>query len=720
MTAPDPAARRADPLEAFFAPRAIAVVGVSASPTNLARTTVRNLLEFGYAGTVVPVGPGGGEVAGRPIVPSVAAAPGPVDLAVVLVPAARVLPALEDCGRAGVQAVIISSGGFSEYEAGRTALEAEVLACARRYGFRVMGPNCIGVLAPAEGVVTPFVPLPREALTPGRVSVISQSGGVVLYLAERLAEAGLGSRRLVSVGNKLDVDEAHLLPCLDADPATDLIVLYLEGIGRGRALLEAAARCRKPLIALKANVGAASAAIARSHTAALASDERVVDAAFRQAGIVRIRHLDQVVACAKAFRLPPLRGERLLVASMSGGMGVIAADACTRHGFHLPPLPPDLLRDLERRGRGGVIHLQNPLDLGDIHDPEAAVEALVRGLALPEVDGAVVCLPSPASAGRVLGGAGALEGLVERLRAAADAWAKPVGLSFFAGRRTVEPLQGRLALPVFADLPESIEALAFQRAYWRAHARPPATALSGPPLPPRPLPAHLRRCAPAPTFPAVLAFLQAEGLPAEPVHVARTPDEAVAAARAARGAVALKVVAADLPHKSDVGGVALGLSPAEIPEAFHRVLARVRAAAPGAAIHGVAVQRMRTPGHEVVVGARRDPAFGPVVLFGLGGVWVETLGDVSVRLAPVSRTEAREMIGEIRGAPVLAGARGHEPAAVEALAELLVAVSRLAAEIPELRELDLNPVVATAREAAIVDARMVIGPGDPPGSQPAA
>jgi acetyltransferase len=417
-----------------------------------------------------------------------------------------------------------------------------------------------------------------------------------------------------------------------------------------------------------------------------------------------------VVTCAKAFALPPLRGDRLVVASMSGGMSVIAADACSRHGFVLPPLPRALLRDLEQRGRGGVIHLQNPLDLGDIHDPAAAVEALTRILPLSEVDGAAVCLPSPASAGRVLGGAGALEALVERLREAGEACAKPVALSFFAGRRTLEALRGRLGLPVFADLPESIEALAFQRAYWRARGRPPATAFAAPTPTRRRFPEALRQCGPTPPFPAVLAFLEAEGLPVEPARPVRSAEEAAAVARLLGGPVALKVVAPGLLHKSDAGGVALGLAPEEVPDAAGRLLARVRGAAPDVAIQGLVVQRMRGPGHEVMIGARRDPAFGPVVIFGLGGVWVEVLEDVSLRLAPVDRAEAREMVQEIRGATVLAGARGRPPAALDAVADLVVAVSRLAAEFPELRELDLNPVVVTPREATIVDARLVLEP----------
>lgn len=695
----------------FFAPWSVAVIGVSASPTNLGRHIVGNLVEFGFRGEIIPVGPGGGEVAGRMIVPSLAAAPGAVDLAVVLVPVSRILPALEDCGRAGVRAVVISSGGFAEYEAGRASLEREVLQVARRYGFRVMGPNCIGVVNLACGLCTPFAPLARRDFVDGPHSVISQSGGVMLYLADVFSEERLGVRALISEGNKLDVDEAALLPHLVDDPGTRVIFLYLEGILRGRELLAAAAGSPKPVVALKANVADSSARIAHSHTAALANDERVVEAAFRQAGILQVRDLEQFVVCAKAFRLPPLCGDRLAVACMSGGMGVVAADACARHGFELPSLPERLLRDLERRGRGGVIHLGNPLDLGDIHDPAELLLALEQVLALPDIDGAAFCLPSPAGAGRVMSGGPSLEAIIRRIEELSQALQKPVALSFFAGRRAVEPLLRDVEIPVFWSLAESIEALALQRAFWRhrERRRPAAFVDPGDGGARRATRPDVGGLGPTPLLPAVFQFLAHEGIPVEEVGVARTPGEAVALAEALGYPVALKLVSPQISHKTEVGGVALDLRTAEDVEvAFQGILDRVRTKAPEAQVAGVAVQRMHAGGHEVIVGARRDPAFGPVVLFGLGGIWVEALGDVAVRVAPIDRDDALEMIGEIRGAGLLQGLRGRPPADLDALAGVIAAVSRLIAEVPEIHELDLNPVMVCSGGARVLDARIAV------------
>jgi len=695
----------------FFAPRSVAVIGVSAAPTNLGRHIVENLVEFGFQGELIPVGSKGGEVAGRKIVPSLSEVPGPVELAVLLVPASRILSALEECGRAGVRAVVISSGGFSEYEAGRAAAEREVLQAARRYGFRVMGPNCIGVINLEQGVCLPFPPLRRSDFLKGPHSVICQSGGVMLYLAERFSEERLGIRILVSEGNKLDLDEADLLPFLAEDPETRVIFLYMEGITRGRELLEAAVRSPKPVVALKANVAEASAQVARSHTAALATDERLVDAAFRQAGILRVHDLEQFVLCAKAFALPPLRGENVAVGCMSGGMSVVAADACARHGLGLPPLPPDLLRDLEGRGRGGVIHLANPLDLGDIHDPSVMLLALEKVLALPDIHGAAFCLPSPAGSARVLTGGLAMEGIVGRIQELSRGHHKPVALSFFAGHRAVEPLLGTVEIPVFWSITESIEALALQRAFWRSRDRPRSFALPGGSRrePQGRLPGWIRWSGSTPSLPEVLGFLAASGIPVEEVRMAKTPEEAATVAESLGYPVALKLLSPEISHKTEVGGVALHLaSRGDVEAAFLKILDAARTKAPGAKVEGVGVQRMCAGGHEVIVGAKCDPAFGPVVLFGLGGIWTEALGDVTLRVAPVSRADALEMIGEIRGASVLRGFRGLPPADIDALLGILLSVSRLVAEVPEIRELDLNPVVVWREGARVLDARMVI------------
>ena len=696
---------------AFLAPRSVAVIGVSPSAKNLGRNIVQNLIEFGFQGEVFPVGPQGGEVAGRPILPSVSAAPQPVELAVILVPAGQILPALEDCGRAGVRGVVISSGGFSEYEATRGVVEAEMLAVARRHGFRLMGPNCIGVMNLKTGLCLPFPLLARRDFVQGPHSLVSQSGGVMLYLADLFSEERQGVQILVSEGNTLDVDEADLVTALADDPDTRVIFLYLEGIRRGRALVEAAARSPKPVVALKANVGQSSARIARSHTAALANDERVVDAAFRQAGILRVRDPEQFIVAAKAFALQPLRGESVVVACMSGGISVLAADACARHGLTLPLLPPDLLRRLEARGRGGVIRLGNPMDLGDIHDVFVMLEALEAALSLPEIHGAAFCLPSPASAG-VLQGGPQLEEIVRRIQVLSDALGKPVALSFFAGRRAVEPVLGKVDFPIFWSMTESIEALALQRAFWRGRDR--AKAFAGPGVGAevrrRGLPAVLGGLEGTPSALHVSAVLADRGIPVEEIYLATSPEEAEAIADRLGYPVVLKLVSPQISHKTDVGGVLLDLATREdVHAGFRRIIDTARAGVPGTEVQGVAVQRMRRGGHEVIIGAKRDPAFGPLVLFGLGGVWVEALGDVAIRLAPIGREDAMDMIGEIRGSALLRGLRGAPPADVEAIADILLSVSRLMVETPEIQELDLNPVMVWRDKAAALDVRMMLG-----------
>jgi acetyltransferase len=701
-------------VDVFFAPRSVAVLGVSAGAANLGRNIVANLAEFGFDGDIIPVGARGGDVAGRRILAAVEDAGRPIDLAVILVPAVQVPTAVEACGRAGVRGVVISSGGFGEYGAERAALEREILAAARRAGVRILGPNCIGVVNLATGLCLPFPPLSRAEFTAGPHSFVCQSGGVMLYLAERFSEEGLGVRILVSEGNKLDLDEADLLGYLMDDPGTRVIFLYMEGMTRGREVLRAAARSPKPVVVLKSNIGEASARIARSHTAAVATDERVVDAALQQAGVVRVHDLDDFLLCAKAFALPPLRGDNVVVACMSGGMSVVAADACVRHGLRLPALPADLVGDLERHSRGGVIRLGNPMDLGDIHDTGVFISALERLLALDSVDGVAFCLPSPEGPARMLGGGPSMDDVVRRALALAAAHDKPVALSFFAGRRAVAPLVDRVQAPVFWTITESIDALARSREAWRRRSRPvsPAFTFASDPAPSlsRPGARGQRGSERGDRLSDALDILGAAGLPVEETHLAGSPEAAAVAAERLGYPVAVKIVSPDLSHKTDVGGVALDLASATAAEtACREMLGRVHHAAPGARIDGFAVQRMRGGGHEVLVGARRDAVFGPVVVFGLGGIWVEALGDVALRLAPISREDALEMIGELRGAPLLRGLRGGPAADIDALVEVLLGVSALITEHADIRELDLNPVMVGAQGAVVVDARIVWG-----------
>jgi acyl-CoA synthetase (NDP forming) len=345
------------------------------------------------------------------------------------------------------------------------------------------------------------------------------------------------------------------------------------------------------------------------------------------------------------------------------------------------------------------------------------LEALEAALTLPEIHGMAFCLPTPASAGVVQGGL-PVEEMVRRIQTLCEALGKPVALSFFAGRRAVEPLRSKADFPIFASITESIEALALQGAFWRGRQRPRAFASPGRGAEQgrSGLREAFAGCGGEPSAVEASAFLGAAGLPMEEIHLAATPDEAGAIADRLGYPVALKLVSPQVSHKSDVGGVALGLASREaVYTGFQRILDNARTNAPGAEVQGVAVQRMRGGGQEVFVGVKRDPVFGPVLLFGLGGIWVEALGDVAVRLAPIDREDALEMLDEIRGAALLRGLRGMPPADREAIAEVLLSVSRLVVQVPEIRELDLNPVMVWQEGAAVLDCRMVLEPGPSPG-----
>lgn len=457
-------------MQQFFFPRSVAVIGVSPRPVNMAKNIVKNLLDFGFPGPVYAVGPHGDSVHGIPILPDVAALPAGVELAALLTPAGLVPGILEECGRKGIRRVLISSGGFSEYSASGQGLQGQVLAIARRYGMRVLGPNCIGIVNLENGLVLPFTPMEPKAAVKGHNSAICQSGGVTMRCSSLLSQPGVGYSKVISVGNKADVDEVDLLRFLAADPDTHAIFLYLESVARGQDFLEAARACPKPIAVLKANRFPQTGAIARSHTAALANDDRVVDAALRQAGMLRVRRMEDFLTCAKACALPPCRGDNLVVISMSGGMAVLGADEAAAHGFALPDLPEPMRRELEDRRRGGVIRLTNPVDFGDIYDREAALLAIARAVALPEVAAVAASIPlSESVAGVALKGPSAAEA-VAQVATLIRKYGKPVVMTM-ESRGSGELVAAAGGLPLFfPTLEEGIEALAYSRELGRLSA----------------------------------------------------------------------------------------------------------------------------------------------------------------------------------------------------------------------------------------------------------
>ncbi|MBW1923155.1 MAG: CoA-binding protein [Deltaproteobacteria bacterium] len=467
-------------MRAFFYPAAVAVFGVSEEPRNLARNIIHNCRSMGFEGDLYPVGKKPGEVQGMPILTDPEDLPRGVDLAVVLVPAPRVPEVFDACGRKGIRHAVVSTGGFREYEGAESRVEREVLSVASRHGIRFIGPNCIGVISTGSGLCTPFNPLDTGRFQKGPVGVISQSGGVTTQAAYTFSDEHVGFSNIISAGNKLDIDEIDLLSFLLQDEETEQVHLYLESIERGRDFLRLVREAPKPVVLLKANVGRTASAVARSHTAALFNDDRVVQAAVRQVGVVRVETIHDMTVAAKALTLPALRGNRLAAVSFSGGFSVILADACEREGFVCPPLPRDLVRKIEGYRRGGVIRMSNPMDLGDVHDPMGVVFALEACLGLDSIDGMALSMIYDEQMSRLFGGRGASkEQILSFAAGLSERFEKPVALSFFTEKRHVEDFKALGKYPVFNDAVESVRALRMLRDYWVRRGEGSAGAQGG-------------------------------------------------------------------------------------------------------------------------------------------------------------------------------------------------------------------------------------------------
>lgn len=689
-------------MDRIFYPNSVAVIGVSERPDNLAAGIIRNLLAFGYEGAIHAVGLRAGEICDISILTSIEALPDDVDLAVILTPAETVPGLLAACGRKGIRRAVIESGGFSEFsEAGRD-LEAEVGGIARRWGIRFVGPNCISVVNMENRLCLPFARIRPEGVKLGPVSVLAQSGGVSITYLILLSEAGIGANKVVSMGNKTDLDEVDYLGYLLEDPGTEIICLYLESIEEGRRLLELAVSSPKPIIIQKANRSATSAQIAFSHTAALANDDRVVDAALRQAGIARAATFDEAVALCRGFSLAPVRGNKLLIISRSGGHAVVAADAAEAHGFRLTPIPDDFLDEARRLFKANVIAPTNPLDLGSIFDFDLYSHLVERSLEVCNPDG--LLLVHTYSAGPE---AEASHRLARRLGELSREIEKPLAFCAFTQRDEVRTLRAHTSLPIFTEIEAAMRALAASR---DRHARPHRLAPLTTPSGERPSKVEtLLTSADVLTPDAALDLCAAYEIPIADWAVVQDLESALFAASAIGYPVALKGLSAEVSHKSDAGYVRLGLgSAAELQGAFAELRATLRRNDPDSPDPRLMVQRMLPDGQEVIIGGKRDPSFGPVVMFGLGGIHVEALEDVALRLAPLSAAEAEQMLSEVRGVRLLRGARGTPPADLDAIIQALLAMSRLLVSCPEVIEIDVNPLLVFEEGAAAVDARAAL------------
>lgn len=691
----------------FFYPNSVAVIGVSEKPDNLGRNIVANLIEYGFTGIVYAVGPRGGVIETRRIYRSVAEIPDPVDLAVILTPAKTVPGVMEECGQKGIRWAVIETAGFREFTEEGRQLEEQICQVAKRYGIRFSGPNCIGIINMANGFCVPF-PRLKKLVKTGDVSVITQSGGVGMSALNLMANEGLGLAKFVSVGNMLDTSAEDMLEYLLTDDETAIIFLYLESIHQGRRLMEIARRSTKPVLAFKSNIGRLGQNIALSHTASLASDDKLVDAAFHQAGILRVRDATSLASGLKILRLPPVRGKHLAIISRSGGHAVMAADACELSGFELAHFPDSFLRAVEKHFRASVIRLTNPLDLGDLFDLEVYAQIVEQTLQLEGVDGVVFLHTSLSEAENL-----ASRLLLDRIIALTRQYHKPVAYYLSTSAQEVSYLKQNYNYPIFTQVVETVRALemsrdsSLQAQFLQQRGAPPAF-----PVQRTVVEEKLRAAGQAGRdllLPEALSVLEAYGIPVVPSLVAQDAGQAAAAAAQLGFPVALKVIASQISHKTDAGGVRLGLKDSgEVRSVVEQMLERLRHAYPDAAIDGILVQPMAASGHELILGGRQDPQFGPLVLLGLGGIFVEIIEEAVLRVAPITRAEACEMIESLRGGRILKGARGQPPADLEALVEALLRLSQLLCDFPQIKEIDINPLRAYPQGCLALDARIVL------------
>lgn len=690
-------------------PVSVAVVGVSSKPDNLGRNIVGNLVEYGFNGIVYAVGPSGGMIETRRIYRSVVDIPDHVDLAVILTPAHTVPGILEECGQKGIHQAIIETAGFREYAEAGARLEQEIAAVAAKHSIRFVGPNCIGVINMENGFCVPF-PRLKKFIKPGGVTMITQSGGVGMAVLNLLANEGLGLNKFVSVGNMLNINAEDMLEYVINDPGSELIFLYLESMGDGRRLMDIARRSTKPILAFKANIGKLGQNIAKSHTASLASDDAVVEAAFRQAGIIRVHDATTLGNNLKILRLPPMQGRRLAVISRSGGQAVIAADACELLGFELAPFPESFLREIEKNFRASVIRLTNPLDLGDLFDLDLYAQIVERTLQLEGVDGVVFLHTSLSEAENLKS-----RQLLEKLMAFSQQYHKPVAYYLSAAAQEITYLKQHYDFPVFTAVVETMRALQISHRHCcqslQAHSAEPAPGLEVKTQAVRRFVDTASREGRNLLLSEALQALELYGIPTVHGRFARSVEEAQAAAQEMGYPVALKIVSDEISHKSDVGGVQLNLrNPEGLAAAFDEMFHRIGGLYPQAKLDGVVVQPMVGGGQELILGGRQDPQFGPVVLIGLGGIFVEIIGQAVMRVAPISEDEARQMLEELPGVQILKGARGHGPSDVEAVVQALLRLSQLMVDFPEIKELDINPlrVFAAGEGCRALDARILI------------
>lgn len=705
-------------LRPFFHPQSVAVIGASRDPTSIGFRLLEALVANRFRGPVYPVNPNATEIAGARVYASLQSVPGPIDLAIIAVPRDNVLSVVDDCAKKGVRALVIITAGFAEVGAEGAALQTRLVETVRQHGMRMIGPNCFGVLNadPNVRLNATFTSLFPPA---GPVAMSSQSGALGIAALAGARRFNLGISSFVSVGNKADVSTNDLLQYWEEDPATDVLLLYMESFGNPRRFARIArrvSRC-KPIVAVKAGRTKSGRRAAGSHTAALAASDVAVEALFRQTGVMRAETLDEMLAVAAGFSAQPLPpGRRVGIVTNAGGPAILCTDACEAGGLVVPELSART-KSILAAFLPAAATLNNPVDLIASATPDQYAKAIETLLEADDID-ALIILYISVTLSDTDGIARGIQAGIENSRRA-DAKTKPVLIGWMAegdmSRVFSFPAE---TIPTYS-LPETPAFVLSKAATYAEWRRQPLGTV--PDFDDADLSAARKICATVLsqrgagwlTMEETRNLLSMMRLPVQSGEVARTADEAVAFARKLGYPVAVKLASRQILHKTEIGGIQLHLTDERaVRGAFESIRARLAYSNQLETMEGVLVQPMVTGGVEVMVGVTNDPLFGPLIAFGLGGIHVEILGDVQFRITPLTDHDAAEMVRGIKGYRLLTGYRGHASADVEAIEEVLLRISRLVEEIPEISELDLNPIFALppGQGCRIVDARVRVEP----------
>ena len=702
-------------LQAFLKPKSVAVIGASPRPDVLGHRCFTCLLNQRFKGTIYPVNPKGESVASVKGYTSVLDIPGEVDMAVIVVPAKAVQGVVEQCGRKGVRGIIVISAGFGEAGAEGVALQEKLLHTVRSYGMRMVGPNCMGILNtdPAVNMNATFTTLfPPE----GKISFATQSGGLGLAILEYAKSLNMGLSTFVSIGNRADVSSNDLLQYWKDDPATEVILLYLESFGNPQKFFRIARAVtgKKPVLVVKSGRTAAGARAAASHTGAMASTEASANALFKQAGIVRVNTLEELFDSAILLETQPVpKGKRVAIITNGGGPGILTADACAAEGLEIPELSDSVKAEL-RKFLPPEASVHNPIDM----TAEAAYEQYLKGLRVlcnaDNVDTAIAILVSPV-AGRTSEVARAIREVAPEYKAKG----KTLLASFMGQRGISDELNANgIRVPSYAFPEASAIAIGKSVEYGDWLRRPagsiPALANIDKVKAQRII-ETARANASGPVWldsEAINELFGCYGITTTPSYIARSADEAVKLAEKAGFPVVIKIFSKTITHKTDVGGVALDLhSATEVRHAFNTIKANVKKIGKENEMEGVTVQPMITAGVETIVGMTYDPLFGPLIVFGLGGIYTELFKDVSFKIHPLTDIDAKEMVQSVKAYRLLEGWRGSKRHDIPAIEELLLRISAMIEDLPQIRELDLNPVKVQdeGKGYLVVDARISVG-----------